>query len=258
MKKKIILIIVVVVLILLGVGGYCLYQFTEVFGKKLIPIKINSLIIDYVPGYDFNEANSFNQEENQKIEIQKISLKGEELKIIQKELKKIQESSASKKDFYYKYEITINKKVTLQVGNDSNGYLLEGKKKTQVSIPKTTLQKIDAIVEENNEKVISTLSSESFQIKMDGASISLKNPDNIKYIKNSLDYYPITVEHDYHTFQDGYRVELLLDNNIKVYLYDSKIGYILQKDGETDKSTFVIFTDDLYDLVQKIYNVSIQ
>ncbi|MBP5679164.1 MAG: hypothetical protein J6X28_05020 [Bacilli bacterium] len=255
MKKKIIVMVILIILILLGVGGFLLYRYTEVFGKKLIPLKMNSIVIQYAPGMELDQANKMNEGEKPVIEIQEMTLKGAEKKEVQKALSKIQKDKGSKEIFQDQYEVIINKKITLQVGNGV-GYLQEGKKKTKVMIPDSTLETLNEIVGQNKKKVLKDIAFEKAQLKIEGASITVQNKDNIQLLKEALTYYPLTIESDYATYDEGYKAEVILDGTTHIYLYSNKIGYLITKDGETEIKTYVIFINDLYDFIQSIYKVS--
>ena len=258
MKKKVIIIVVLLILLLGGVGCFLLYQYTELFGKKLIPLKIQSITIQYTPGYDISTGEALNTDEKQVIEIQEIKLKGSEFDSIQKAIKKVKKSSTKNEELYpVQYKIILNDSITLKIG-DGVGDIQKGKTYTPITIPKSTIEAIDEVVSKNNEKVLKTISTETVTVKLEGASITIKNTDNLKYINDYLVYYPIQMTDDYKKYEDGYKIEMILDHDTKVYLYNHQIGYISQKDGETDISTYGVFTNDLYDLIYQIYETSIK
>ena len=256
MKKKIIIIIIIAIMILGGVGGFLLYQYTELFGKKLIPLKIQSIEIQYIPGYDLGTGEQFNTEGKNVVEVQNISLKGSELNSFKKELKKIKKSTTKNEELYsIQYRIVLNKKTIIKVGNEV-GDIQKGKNFTPLVIPKSTLSEIEKIVDKNNKKALTKITTENVTAKLDGASITIKNKNNLNYIYDYLSYYPIQITEDYTKYEGGYKTTLILDNNTKVYLYNDHIGYISQKEGEQDTSTYGIFTKNLYELIQDIYKVS--
>ena len=256
MKKKIIFIIVGVILIGCIVGVLLLYQFTEIFGKKVIPVKVNSITLRYTPGYDVKTAESLNTDKEKFIEVQEIKLKGDDLQRIKRAVRKIKNySSSTSEAIVDQYELIINNDVVVEVG-EAKGIVVQGKKSTSVIIPSSTYQEIEKIVDDNNKKVLKTISTDTVTVKLEGASISIQNKDNLKYIKEYLFYYPVSIKEDYKKYDDGYKIEMILDQNVHLYLYNDKIGYLSQKDGETDTSTYVVFTNNMFDLIQKIYETS--
>ena len=253
MKKKIIFIIIGL-LIVIGIAVcFCLYQFTEVFGKKIIPVKIDTITLRYTPGYDLATAESLNTEEVPFIEVQEIKITGNDLKNIKKALRKVKKATSSKSEaIVVNYELIINNNVKLEVG-ENLGFIKKGKKNTEVTIPTQLLEEIQRIVEKNNKKVLKVINSGAVTAKLEGASISIKNENNLKYINDILEYYTVTITEDYKKYDNGYKIELILDNDCHVYIY-SKVGYIKQK----EESGYVVFTKDLYQLIEDIYNKSVE
>ena len=250
MKKVIIPIVIIVVLILLGGGIYYAYQNTELFGKKVVPIKISDVSILYVPGYDIDDAKKLNSGEKEIVKIQEIKINSKELKTIKNDLRKITKKEKKNKDFKGKYEILVNGKTTIRI-NEKNGYI----DKDSVAIPNSLLNDIDALIDKNNDKVIKTNTFESIVIKMSGSSITVKNKDNLKYLHDSLLYYPMTLSADYKTFDNGYKIEAILDNQTHIYLYEStNVGYIQEKDN----ATFAIFTGDFKNIIKQIHDKSVE
>ena len=259
MKKKLPFIIggIVLFLVLVGVTLFVLFQYTEVFGKKVVPLNIQSITIQYAPGYDLNTVSTMNQKETV-VEVQKIELKGKDLDSFKKELSKVTKSeSSSKKEIVPQYEVLINKKVTLQ-GEDAKGFVVECKKKTRVKLPSSFQNKIQDLMNANNKKILKTIATQNVTFKVDGSIITVKNKDNLKYIQDALVYYPVQIKEDFKAYQGGYKVEVILDNNVKVYLYDNSIGYVLQKEGETDTSTYGVFTEGLEELLKQIHQISVE
>lgn len=255
MKKKI-FIILILIIVLGGIGCCFLYQYTELFGKKLVPLKIKSIEIQYIPGYELGIGEQMNTSETIDIDVQSISLKGSELNTFKKELKKIKKATAKNEELYpVQYKVILNKKTELKIGSGV-GDIQEGNDYTPIVIPKSTISELDSIVSKNNKKVLKNINTENVTIKIDGASITIQNKDNLKYIRDYLAYYPIHITEDYQKYDDGYKTTLILDNNVKVYLYNDSIGYISQKEGDNDTSTYGIFTNDLYGLIEDIYKVS--
>lgn len=259
MKKKLPLILggIVLLLAIAGVTVFCLFQYTEVFGKKIIPLNIKSVSIQYVPGYDLDTVATYNEKE-EVLPIQNIKLSGKDLTSFKGQVSKIRENKVkTTTKILHHYNVVINDNVTVEVG-DGMGYVLNGKRKKEVIIPNSTMNAILSIIEKNNKKILKNLTTENVTLKLEGSSISVKNEDNLKYIKESLSYYPISIKEEYKNYQGGYKVEMVLDNNVKVYFYESGIGYISQKDGETDTSTYAIFIDNVYELAEQIYKVSVE
>lgn len=245
--KKVIPIIILILLIIIGAVCFYLYEYTEVFGKKLIPISYKTAKLDYVPGYNLDKAKELNTEK-EVVQIQ--TIKKKDLDEVLKELKKVKESK-SKKEVDTLYEIVLDDKVTIKIGKNY-GTVIKGKKETKIKIPEALISRIEDVVDNNNNEVIKELTTDTVTAKLDGASINIKNEDNLKYIKKYLKYYPITMDADYKKYDEGYKAELILDNNVKVYLYSNRIGYIIN--GE--EKTYGIFQDDVYDLINQIYEVS--
>ena len=256
MKKKIIWIVlgVILMLCLLGAGVYYLYQYTEVFGKKVIPVKMDSVVVRYVPGYDFDDVNKLNTGEKEVVPIQEVSLTKKEIKEIQSILRGTSSIDSSKKEISnYKYEIVINKKTTIYV-QQKKGFVTTDNKTNTIIIPNRLHTTIDFILQKNNKKVLKTPEFQDVVLKLEGSSITVKNKDNLKYIKDYISYYPISMDGDYKIYNNGYKAEVILDGKTHIYFYSSKIGYI----QENDAKTFVIFSEDLYDLIHQIYEKSIE
>ena len=263
MNKKWLFIVLGVILfiVLAGVGFFCVYQFTDVFGGKVIPKKIDSITIRYAPGYNIATAEALNAKEKY-IEFQEVSLTGDEFKNMKTQLSKIREKKekstqeTDQLEMVDNYEVLVNKKIKLLVG-DKYGMVVDGKKKTTVVLSNSFTTQLQKIVDKNNKKVIKTIPTENVFIKMEGASIQIKSKSNLKLIQDALSYYPVNINADYKNYDDGYHVEVILDNNVILYLYkDSALGYLSMKEGENDLSTFVVLQDNLYDLIQQIYETS--
>jgi len=244
--KKLIPIIILLLLIIGGAVGFYLYQYTEVFGKKIIPIKYKTATLNYVPGFNLDKAVEMNKEK-EVVTIQ--TIKKKDLDEVLKELKKVKKSE-SKKEVVTNYQINIDK-VVINIG-EKYGTVTNGKKVTKIKVTDALINRIQEVTENNNDGIIKELTTEAVKVKLDGASITIKNEDNLKYIKNDLYYYPIQLDADYKVYDEGYKAELQLDNNIKIYLYSNNIGYVVN--GE--EKTYGIFQDDLLDLVNQIYEIS--
>ncbi len=250
MKKIIIPIIVILILALLGGGFYYLYQYTEVFGKKIIPTKINNITIEYVPGYDIEKAKGNNELDGIEIKIQEIKLDERKASIIKSDLRKITKSDKKTDDFNSKIELLLNDKTVIKI-NKNEGII----NNNSINIPNSLLNDIDAIIDENNEKILKTNSFESIVLKMNGSSITVKNKDNLDYLKNSLLYYPITLPNDFKTFDNGYKIEVILDNQTHIYLYENtNVGYIQQQES----STFAVFDENFKDIINRIHDISVE
>ncbi|MBR3211241.1 MAG: hypothetical protein IKF71_04830 [Bacilli bacterium] len=255
--KKGVFIAIVLAIILGTVGIIYLYQYTEVFGKKLIPLKIESIEVQYIPGYDIEAAEQFISDEKVKIDVQKIQITGEDLITLKKELRDVRKSKQKNEELYpVRYKVIINEDLIMKVGNAA-GDLQKDKEIKPIIVPASLDSHIEKLIDDNNKSVVKKISTETVKIKMEGASITIKSQDNLTYVKESLNYYPIHIDEDYKNYEGGYKITLFLDNNVQVYLYNEKIGYIAQKDGDKDISTYAIFTEDLYELINKIYDVSI-
>lgn len=244
--KKVIPIIILVLLIIGGAVCFYLYQYTEVFGKKIIPINYKTATLSYVPGYSLDAAKEMNKE---KEVVQVQTIKKKDLEQVLKELKKVKKSE-SKKDIVTNYEITLDK-VIVKIG-DKYGTVTKGKNVTKIKVTDSLISRIEEVVDNNNNGLIKELTTDTATVKLDGASISIKNEDNLKYIKKELNYYPITMDADYKKYDEGYKAELQLDNSVKVYLYSNRIGYIVND----EEKTYGIFQEDLLDLLNQIYEVS--
>lgn len=259
MKRKVPIIVgsvLFVILIVCGVVFY-LYQYTEVFGKKVIPAKVESIQIQYVPGIDFKTIQKLNEKE-EVVKVEKVSLSKEEIKSIKKHLSRVRESSIKKQSIDVEsYQLVINDKIILHIG-DEFGIVENGKKTTNVSISNEVIETIQNITNKNNKKILKKIETENIIVKLEGSSITLKDKDNLKNVQESLTYYPISLKEDYKNYQDGYKIEMILDNNTKVYLYESSIGCIVQKNNEETTNTYAIFTNGTYDLIQNIYKISIE
>ena len=246
--KKWLLITIIIIILLTGGTLFYLYEYTNVFHSKLIP-KINTITLNYAPGYDYEKALEKNKE-NEFIKIQTIKLNEEEIKTIKKDIKNIIESTPKKKDFETYKELVINKDTQLIIG-EKYAKIIKNNKTTYVKIPNALVKDTDTIVDKNNEKVLETIKYEKATIKKDGAVINITNEDNIKLIKDAIPYYRINQTDDYLTYDNGYKELLILNDNINIYLYSSNIGYI-----KSTESYYVILPNNLENVINSIYEVS--
>lgn len=254
MKKFIIPIILVIIIVGIGVCFY-LYQFTEVFGKKILPPSISSISIQYTPGLALDDALALNTQEKEVIKPITLSLNKDEVNYLEKSFRNVKKISKAGKDLKKQYEITINKNITISVYED--GALVErGKTKTSIKIPTEALGIIADAVEIHNEEVVKKLSFEKIILKYQGSSITVTEEENLRYLKEYLTYYPVTLEGDYKTYHNGYDMEIILDDTTRIYLYSSNLSYISLKEGEKDVSTYAFISHDLYHLVQQIFDIS--
>ena len=246
--KKWLLIILIIIILLLGGTGFYLYQYTNIFHSKLIP-KINTITINYAPGYDYEKALEKNKE-NEFIKIQSIKLSENDIKAIKKDIKSIIEATPKNKNFDTTNELVINKDTQLIIG-EKYAKLIKNKKTTYVKIPNSLVKDTNTLIEKNNNKILEKLTYEKGTIKKDGAVINITKEDNIELIKNALSYYKINQADDYLTFDNGYKELLIINDTINIYLYSSNIGYI-----KSDESYYVIFPNDLEKVINSIYEVS--
>ena len=255
MKKRII-IVLITLLIVSGITTFILYNYTEIFGKKLLPLKISTLTIYYTPGLDLETAEKFNTEKEKTIEIQELKLSQDKIKKMQPELnkvKKIKEEKNITEKIYAK--LVINKNVNLLIGNKAN-YLIDGNKTIKISLPTKLFNDIYEQIEKNNKKVLTKIEVKEAILKNTQATIKISNDKNIKLLNKHLNYYPINLETDYKTYNDGYKFELTINSNITLFLYDNKIAYMIDKRKEEEKKNYIIIPDDVYIIAQKLYEAS--
>ena len=246
MKKRII-IVLITLLIVSGITTFILYNYTEIFGKKLLPLKISTLTIYYTPGLDLETAET--------IEIQELKLSQDKIKKMQPELnkvKKIKEEKNITEKIYAK--LVINKNVNLLIGNKAN-YLIDGNKTIKISLPTKLFNDIYEQIEKNNKKVLTKIEVKEAILKNTQATIKISNDKNIKLLNKHLNY-PINLETDYKTYNDGYKFELTINSNITLFLYDNKIAYMIDKRKEEEKKNYIIIPDDVYIIAQKLYEAS--
>ena len=249
MKK--VLVILLVIIIILGGGCFFLYQYTDVFGKKIIPNSINSITIRYIPGYNLDAGEALNKEK-ECVKIQEIKLKDSDLIAVKKALRGIKKNSSQNKNkLVDKYEVVINNDIVLKINNEKS-LLKSGKEEIVVKVPSNSLDLFSDYINKNNKKILKSIDFKNIVLKMEGSSITIKNKDNIGYIKDYLLYYPITLEADYKQYENGYKIDMVIDDKTHIYLYNSNIGYLISGDNKT----YILFTEDLYSLLYDIYKVS--
>ena len=258
MKKRIVIITIISILIIMGITSVLLYNYTELFGKKLLSLKINSITIQYIPEIDLKSVETINKETQSTLEVQEIKLSKEEIKNLQKEFNKIKKIKKEKISDEIYVEILIDKKSTLFIGNKKS-YIKENNSISKISIPTNLFNKIYNIIEKNNKKIQKRIELKEAIIKNDQATITISNENNKKTLKEKLIYYPINLDIDYNTYQNGYKYELIINNNIEIYLYEGyegKIAYIIDKSEEETKNYYAIFPKNTYTTIQKIYETS--
>ena len=246
--KKVIIIVLLVIVFIIG-GVFALYQFTDLFGSKIIPKDIKTITINYYPGYNYDTGSKLNTKDKKVIEEQTIKLTKEQINEAKKYLRRIKEKQLkTKTQLLDRYEVIINDDITIKIDNEDS--IMNNK---TIQIPKDGVKLFDLYIEDNNKKVLKTIDFKTVLFKLDGSVITVSNKDNIEYIKNSLSYYPITLDNDYKTYNNGYKIEMIFDNKTHLYLYEkTNIAYLTSDDNKG----YVVLTDELYSLLEEIYKVS--
>lgn len=252
MKKKIFIGIIIAIMILMGGAFFYLYQYTEVFGDKLIPVNINKVSIYYVPGYSLDEANLLNIEK-EVVKKQEIKLSSEERKEIIKYFRKIKgKEKQSKKNNKKLYEININNTI-LEI-SEKDGLVTRKNKKNAVKISQDLYNYIEELINKDQQELVKKYEFEEASFLYNKTTINIKN--NVKLIKDQLVFYPIEIEEDYNNYNNGYEMSLTIDQKLHVYLYNNKIAYIVDQRGETEDKYYAICVNRLYEILYKIYEKS--
>ena len=252
--KKSILIILTIIILLAGGTLFYLYKYTDIIHTRLIP-KIESLTIVYSPAYDYEAALKKNTDDLEFIKLQEIKIAKKDLEEMKTDMKGIKEIKDKKAKYEVIGEIKINKDTRLVMGQKRGKLIDKDNKETYVKIPSSLSSKVMKYIEDNNKKVFETPKYEKGVIKKDGAVINLTNKNNIEILKEALPYYRINQSDDYLTFDGGFKELLVLNDNMDIYLYSKdNIGYI--KTG--DQAYYVIFPNNLEEIVRTIYEISVK
>ena len=246
--KKFIIIFLFLFLIVGGGVLFYLYQYTEVFGEKLFSSKIQSISITYTSGLALEQAYALNQEK-EIVPYHTISCNKEEIKLLKRAFRQLQVREDHDEDAL-QYEIVVNKNIHFYVG-EKMGMIVRGKKKTYVKIPDGAFDEIENLLVQKDKKYLKTISYQDATIKIDGALIPITHKENLEYLEEYSSYYPISMDADYKQYDGGAIAQIDLGEE-SIYLYSSKIGYVKEKEN----STYVIFQNDLLELVKEIYDVS--
>ena len=249
--KKYIPVIVTIIIVILLIGTYYLYNFTNVFGNKVIPTKISSCVINYIPG--LNEQ-VLDKDGKEIITLEEVKLDDNSLKEISKKLRVVNKKDGKIKDNAYIATIVINKDYKLFIG-ENNGYVEYNNKKNNVSIPNSLYNYIYDLIKENDSKLFKELTYKDITIHGDGSKILVSNEKNISAIKDKLKYYNITLEDDFVIYNGGYKYTLKLDDVTTILLYDNNVGY-LDIGNQDSLNGYVVFKNGLYDIINEIYNIS--
>lgn len=248
-NKKVLLIIGCVIFVLLLITGGYLYLHRE---KYIYTDKIEKVTIKYYPGYNIATAeaiNGFNKEGNY-IEEVTINLEGENLKKAVDFFSKIKPTDFDFEscDCAYimdEYEVYLNDTTKISMGNEfgmTKDYIFDITEDFNTFITKV-------MYDYNNKELYKTIDSKSASVEMNSESLNLSEKDLKKLL--SYKYYTVNNEEDYHTYDNGIKGTIKLDN-YKVYLYGSDIGYL----DNGDNSTYVIFVSEdqvnIYDFLNNL------
>lgn len=253
--KKLIVIILVTILFVVGGVFFYLYQYTEVIEKKIIPVRIENISIKYVPGLSLEDANIINaaKEDSEIIKINELELNKEEINNISKYLKKLQKKEKNKKKNNKKlYELTINK--TILDINEKDGLVTRNKKKTPVKINQEFYSYLESLLSNKNKELVKQYSFKEISFYCNKSTINVKN--NLELFKDEFVFYPIQLDDNYETYNNGYKVSITVDQKINIYLYDNNIAYIIDKSGENEEKYYAVCVNRLYNIVNDIYTKS--
>lgn len=240
MKKGIILTIIGVILLM---GCLVIHYLYSDQNKSIIDVRIKDIEIDYYPGYNIATAeaiNDLNKNGNFVDEI-KIKVTGDDFDNLSKlisELKVTDYDFSSCNCAYImdEYLIVVNDEYTLSLGNEFGLYSSSLDNKI-FSVPKELDELISKKMNEyNNENLYKELKFTNAYIEENNSKIELSEELNkLKEYK----YFLVNENDDYLNYDGGYKYIIVLDDNTKIYIYNSNIAYI---DIPNELSSFVMFT----------------
>lgn len=249
--KKFLAIFVPILLLVIFVGVFFLYNYTEIFGKKIIPIKVNNVSIMYYPN---KMDNILDKDGNSVVSEQEIKISSKNLKEVSSLLKKVKinKNKISNKTFLSR--VIINKDYILYI-NEKEGYIKNKKDNTNVVIPNSLYNYVYTKIEENNNKIFNKIDLKNIIIHGSGTKISVNNKDNLKILKESINYLPININEDFDKYNDGYKYTLDIDDNTHLFIYSNNVGYLTYT-NDSSQNKYVILKKDVYKIVNEIYDIS--
>lgn len=242
MKKRVFIIIGVIIIVLLCVVSY-LFFFTEVFGKKLLPVSINNISIKYIPSNNLDYNERYVNEVN-------IKLEKADFQKVKSLIKKVKKSDLKDKNSSGKYKVVINNDCELIIGEDSS-YVMRDKKRDIVTISDELYTEIENIVRKNNDKIFTKVNFKEVIIKKDSASITVKNKYNLELYKDCMSFLNVKLTDEEISKIGEYKMELIVDTNMHVYIYDNNISKIFNK--EKNETFFAVSNERLYTISDSIY-----
>ncbi len=249
--KKFIPIIVTAIVIVCSIGCFVLYNFTEVFGKKVVPLKLSSVTINYTPG----SGDVLDKDGKSIVKIEEIKVSDKQLKKLSKLFKGVKKKSGDTKNKELLGTIIVNKDYKIQI-YEGVGYVLNGKDKTFVNVPNSLYNYVYDLIERHDSTLFKDLSFSKASIHGNGARIDINNEGNLKLIKDSIKCLGINIVDDFSTYNGGYKYILKLDDKTNLYLFENNVAY-MYIEGTDSVGKYFIFKENLYEVVDKIYKVSI-
>ncbi len=245
MKKKIIIFIIVLIIICISI--VCLFGLKYFYNIKenndyLLPDKIETIDLRYAPLYNISTANALNSTNNF-INFQTIKLNDNDFVEISNIIKTLKED----KSFYDcdciifdELELIVNDSYKITVGSDW-GEVEINNDKFPVKISSELYDKLINIEKINNDKIFNKIETNNISVLKENENINIIDEAKKEEIISNTKYLKVNINDDYETYDDGYIYTLNFDNNVSLYIYNSKIGY-LKSDAE---STFIIMDGDI-------------
>lgn len=250
--KKIFPIIGVVIVILILVSGYLLYNYTEIFGKKIIPIKISSVTLNYIPGANKNLVDS---DKKNIVPVQEIKISSSELKVLKKKLKSLKKIDEKIKDNTYIATLIVNKDYKIYIG-EKTGYIENKNDKSSIAIPNSLYNYVYDICSKNDSKIFKNVEISSISVSSNGAKISIQNKKNLDAINKYINYLDVNINDEYSTYNNGYKYTLTINDSQALLLYDNNVGYT-NIDCSDGNVKYVVFKDNFYEVIDTIFKLSV-
>lgn len=258
-RKGLILVVISFIIVLICLAGV---YFFRVSNKNVINVRIKELQIKYYPGYNIATAEGINSvSDKEYISPIVIDVTGEnfdKLSTMVSELKETDFDFESCDCAYIldEYQIIVNGKYVLSMGNEFGVYNGLIKSKT-FDIPNDLNVLISEIeMNYNTSNLYKEIFFKEIYAEKDGEKFIFTDANEMNQIMK-YKYFLVNNEEEYETFNGGYDYVLTLDEYLKIYLYDSNIGYLYNPNG---LSTFIMFASEskttLHDYVENIINNS--
>lgn len=217
------------------------YQ-TKENNDYLLPNKIETIELRYAPLYNISTANDLNSTNNF-INFQTIKLNDNDFVEIYNIIKNLKED----KSFYDcdciifdELELIVNDSYKITVGSDW-GELEINNDKYPIKISSELYDKLINLEKINNEKIFNKIETNNISVSKENENVNIIDEAKKEEIILNTKYLKVNINDDYETYDDGYIYTLNFDNNVSLYIYNSKIGY-LKSDTE---STFIIIDGDI-------------